>query len=92
VKEKAVAARRSGVKIIIFPSANKRDYLELPPHVKEGLEVHFVNHYSEIFTLAFEDKPDAEKQLACKESGRVSHGRRESTGLSDDDASAILQS
>ncbi|KAG0619235.1 hypothetical protein M758_4G124900 [Ceratodon purpureus] len=64
VKEKTVAARRSGVKSIIFPSANKRDYLELPPHVKEGLEVHFVDHYSEIFTLAFDDKPDPEKQLA----------------------------
>jgi len=73
VKEKTVAARRSGVKIVIFPSANKRDFLELPAHVKEGLEVHFVDHYSEIFTLAFDFKPDAEKQLAPVESGSASH-------------------
>lgn len=82
MKEKTVAARRSGVKMIIFPFANKRDYLELPPHVKEGLEVHFVDHYSEIFTLVFEDNPDAGKQLARLGSGRVSH----------DDVSAIFHS
>jgi Lon-like ATP-dependent protease len=67
VKEKTVAARRSGVKTIIFPLANKRDYDELPPHVQEGLEVHFVDHYSEIFDLAFNIKPEGEKQLAIVE-------------------------
>ncbi|KAG8063674.1 hypothetical protein GUJ93_ZPchr0003g16859 [Zizania palustris] len=41
VKEKTIAARRSGVKTIIFPSANRRDFDELAPNVKEGLEVHF---------------------------------------------------
>lgn len=67
VKEKTVAARRSGVKTIIFPLANKRDYDELPAHVQEGLEVHFVDHYSEIFDLAFGIKPESEKQLAIVE-------------------------
>ena len=56
------------MKIVIFPSANKRDYLELPAHVKEGLEVHFVDHYSEIYTLAFDVQSDTEKQLAPMES------------------------
>ncbi|KAL2651757.1 hypothetical protein R1flu_019885 [Riccia fluitans] len=55
VKEKTVAARRSGVKIVIFPSANKRDFDELPALVKGGIEVHFVDHYSEIFDIAFEE-------------------------------------
>lgn len=54
VKEKTIAARRSGVSQVIFPFDNKRDYDELPTHVKEGLEVHFVKHYSEIFAIAFE--------------------------------------
>lgn len=60
------------MKTVIFPSANKRDFLELPAHVKEGLEVHFVDHYSEIFTLAFDVKSDSDKQLAPTESGSVS--------------------
>ncbi|XP_022965560.1 lon protease homolog 1, mitochondrial [Cucurbita maxima] len=56
VKEKTIAARRSGVKTIIFPSANRRDFDELASNVKEGLEVHFVDEYSQIFNLAFEEK------------------------------------
>ncbi|OMO86271.1 hypothetical protein CCACVL1_09668 [Corchorus capsularis] len=46
VKEKTIAARRSEVKTIIFPSANRRDFDELAENVKEGLDVHFVDHYA----------------------------------------------
>lgn len=55
VKEKTIAARRNDVKTIIFPSANKRDFDELAPNVKEGLEVHFVDDFNQIFDLAFAD-------------------------------------
>lgn len=57
MKEKTIAARRSEVKTIIFPSANRRDFDELASNVKEGLDVHFVDEYNQIFNLAFEDKP-----------------------------------
>lgn len=53
MKEKTIAARRSEVKTIIFPSANRRDFDELAPNVKEGIDVHFVDEYSQIFDLAF---------------------------------------
>ncbi|KAF7817969.1 lon protease-like protein 1, mitochondrial [Senna tora] len=53
VKEKTIAARRSEVKTIVFPSANRRDFDELAPNVKEGLDVHFVDDYMQIFDLAF---------------------------------------
>ncbi|XP_058756355.1 lon protease homolog 1, mitochondrial-like [Vicia villosa] len=56
VKEKTIAARRSDVKTIIFPSANRRDFDELAPNVKEGLDVHFVEDYLQIFDLAFGDE------------------------------------
>ncbi|XP_039018912.1 lon protease homolog 1, mitochondrial-like [Hibiscus syriacus] len=55
VKEKTIAARRSEVKTVIFPSANKRDYDELAPNVREGLDVHFVDDYTQIFNLAFDN-------------------------------------
>ncbi|XP_010259312.1 PREDICTED: lon protease homolog, mitochondrial-like isoform X2 [Nelumbo nucifera] len=61
VKEKTIAARRSEVKTIIFPSANRRDFDELAANVKEGLEVHFVDNYSQIFELAFNGEQNAEK-------------------------------
>ncbi|XP_010496978.1 PREDICTED: lon protease homolog 1, mitochondrial, partial [Camelina sativa] len=53
VKEKTIAARRSEIKTIIFPEANRRDFDELAENVKEGLEVHFVDDYGKIFELAF---------------------------------------
>ncbi|KAF5198753.1 Lon protease [Thalictrum thalictroides] len=55
VKEKTIAARRSGVKTIIFPAANRRDFDELASNVKEGLDVHFVDDYSQIYDVAFSE-------------------------------------
>ncbi|GAB4185773.1 MAG: endopeptidase La [Simkaniaceae bacterium] len=53
IKEKLIAARRSGVKIIIFPKENKRDYDELPEYLKKGLKVFFVENYRDVFEIAF---------------------------------------
>lgn len=53
VREKLVAAKRSGLDTLIFPIENKRDFEELPPFLKEGVNVHFVEHYDEVFKLAF---------------------------------------
>lgn len=53
IKEKFVAAKRSGLKILILPKDNERDYHELPAHIKKGITVHFVKQYDEVFALAF---------------------------------------
>lgn len=49
------------MKTIIFPSANRRDFDELAPNVKEGLDVHFVDDYSQIFDLALGDDSKREE-------------------------------
>lgn len=54
LKEKLVAARRSGLKTLIFPKDNVRDYDELPEHIKKGITIHFVEHYDEVFRIAFQ--------------------------------------
>ncbi|MCE2982331.1 MAG: endopeptidase La [Parachlamydia sp.] len=56
VKEKVVAARRSGLKTLIFPNDNQRDYEELPDYIRKGLSIHFVEHYDEVFSIAFPTK------------------------------------
>jgi len=53
VKEKALAAKRSNIKHIIFPEGNRRDWEELSDDVKRGLNPHFVSEYSQIFDTAF---------------------------------------
>lgn len=56
LKEKLIAARRSKVNVLIFPKDNLRDYDELPDYLKKGLEVHFVEDYTEVFDIAFSSK------------------------------------
>jgi ATP-dependent Lon protease len=53
LKEKLIAARRSRVKILIFPKENLRDYEELPSYLKKGLTLHFVEDYEEVRKIAF---------------------------------------
>jgi ATP-dependent Lon protease len=53
LKEKLIAARRSKVKVLVFPKDNQRDYDELPKYLKKGLSVHFVDHYDEVYRVAF---------------------------------------
>ena len=60
VKEKLVAARRSGLKELIFPKDNARDFDELPEYIKKGLTIHFVEHYDEVFKISFPPKNDNE--------------------------------
>ena len=59
IKEKTIAARRSGVTTVVFPEANRKDYLELDAKITEGLEAHFVDEYAEVFRLAFEGEGEA---------------------------------
>jgi ATP-dependent Lon protease len=57
LKEKLIAARRSGVTVLIFPKENLRDYDELPAYLKKGLEIHFVEYYDDVFKIAFPKLP-----------------------------------
>jgi ATP-dependent Lon protease len=53
VKEKIIAARRVGCKLLIFPEANKRDFEELPEYLKKGLTVQFAERYEDVYRYAF---------------------------------------
>jgi ATP-dependent Lon protease len=53
LKEKIIAARRSGLKQIIVPEQNRKDYVELPDHLKEKIEVFFAKTYDDVFKIAF---------------------------------------
>ncbi|XP_013787388.1 lon protease homolog, mitochondrial-like [Limulus polyphemus] len=53
IKEKTIAARRAGVSCLILPEENKKDYDDLPKFITEGLEIHFVGNYSEVFDIIF---------------------------------------
>jgi ATP-dependent Lon protease len=53
VKEKVIAARRAGCRVLIFPEANRKDFDELPEHLRKGLDVHFARRYEDVYEVAF---------------------------------------
>jgi Lon protease (S16) C-terminal proteolytic domain len=50
-------AKRVGVKCIILPEENKKDFNDLPPYITAGLEVHFVTTYEDIHKIVFATAP-----------------------------------
>jgi len=56
VKEKTIAAQRSGVKNIVFPKDNKKDFDELSANITEGLTVHYAEYYRDVYEIAFKEK------------------------------------
>jgi Lon-like ATP-dependent protease len=53
IKEKTIAARRAGIKRLCLPEANRRDVLELPSYLKEGIEINYFSKFEDLanFTL-----------------------------------------
>jgi len=53
VKEKVIAARRAGCKVLVFPEGNRKDYEELPDYLKNGLDARFAERYEQVYEAAF---------------------------------------
>ena len=55
IKEKVLAARRAGIKSVILPARNKKDFDEdVPEDVRSEMEVVFVESVDEVFDAALE--------------------------------------
>jgi ATP-dependent Lon protease len=52
IKEKVLAAKRSGIKEIIMSVRNKRDILEIEKHYLKGLQFHYVDTVDEVLGIA----------------------------------------
>ncbi len=66
LKEKTIAAKRAGVNDLIFPKENKKDFEELPAHIRKGLKPHFVATFKDVVELCFN----------ARRTGSTSSGRR----------------
>jgi ATP-dependent Lon protease len=51
VKEKVLAARRAGINKVILPQGNKKDLRDLPDHVRQEMQFHFVDRVEEVLSL-----------------------------------------
>ncbi|PWB49086.1 MAG: endopeptidase La [Nitrosomonadales bacterium] len=53
VREKVIAARRVKIMELIMPEANRRDFDELPEHVRDGVKVHFARQFKDVVKVVF---------------------------------------
>ncbi|MFK7900255.1 MAG: endopeptidase La [Cyclobacteriaceae bacterium] len=52
IKEKLLAAKRAGIKEIIFCEKNEKDILELDARYLKGLKIHYVSRANEVLDIA----------------------------------------
>ena len=52
LREKLLAALRSGIKTVILPSRNEKDIVEIPDNIKSGLKLVFVSSVDEVISAA----------------------------------------
>jgi ATP-dependent Lon protease len=52
VREKALAARRGGIRTFILPRKNERDLLEIPPRLRQDVHFVFVDRIEEVIDVA----------------------------------------
>jgi ATP-dependent Lon protease len=57
LKEKALAAQRSGLATVIAPALNAPDIEDIPEHLRREVEFVFVEDISEVLEVALEAPP-----------------------------------
>ena len=61
VKEKVLAARRAGITRVILPQGNRKDLRDLPDHVRQEMQFHFVDRVEEVLSIVI---PNIKVRLA----------------------------
>ncbi|MGB9585913.1 MAG: S16 family serine protease, partial [Anaerolineales bacterium] len=62
IKEKVLAAHRSGLKTVILPTKNKADLDDLPEDVRKEMNFIFANTVEDVLNAALEPKPKAKAE------------------------------
>ena len=62
IKDKVLAAHRAGIKEVILPAQNAKDLEDIPPKVKDELQIDFVDRMDEVLEIAFAHAADTPKK------------------------------
>ncbi len=87
IKEKILGARRAGIKTIILPARNRKDFQEdIPQEARTGMEFHFVDDVATVLELALE--PPSTQAKVRSRNGRS----RRSTAPAQTPGTSVLSS
>ncbi|MBQ3892900.1 MAG: endopeptidase La [Desulfovibrio sp.] len=54
LREKLLAAQRTGMKTVLLPDGNRKDLSEVPDEIVSSLDIHFVSEADNVLTLAMD--------------------------------------
>ena len=72
VRDKVLAAHRAGLKTVLLPEENRKDFDEIPETVLKDLNIHFVGHMDEVIEHALLKRP--RRRRARQENGKTPAG------------------
>ena len=55
LKEKVLAAKQAGIKMIIAPEKNRKDLTEIPKEAQRGVNFVFVDHIDQVWENSFQN-------------------------------------
>ena len=64
LKEKLLAARRGGIKIVLIPEENRRDLKEVPENIKNALDIRSVKWIDDVLSTALTNHVNDDDKLA----------------------------
>ena len=90
LKEKTLAALRSGMTTILVPEQNKKDISEIPKKIRRRLEIKTVDHADEVIAQAFAKPPKKAKPVrkTTKAAAAKKAGSTKKTGTAKKTGSA----
>ncbi|WP_251978235.1 endopeptidase La [Salinicola avicenniae] len=62
LKEKLLAARRGGIKVVLIPEDNRRDLKEVPDNIKNALDIRPVKWIDDVLSVALTHHVDGEEK------------------------------
>ena len=62
VKEKVLAAQREGIRKVILPKQNEKDYMKLPEFMRKDMQVFYAEDYMDVFKIVFPNIATKQKQ------------------------------
>ena len=75
IKEKVLAARRSGIRTVIVPEANRKNLEEIPRALRRNMSFVFVRDVREVFAAALVDPAAPRPVIGRKGAGRAKTAR-----------------
>ncbi|MDX2504890.1 MAG: endopeptidase La [Gammaproteobacteria bacterium] len=76
LKEKLLAALRSGIKTVVIPEENRKDLVELPKNIVTKLDIKPVQWIDEVLQIALVHMPDSIKDSQSESRSKVSSRKK----------------